>query len=559
MGLEEQMEGLKSRLKRGLFDDSLREDSEALWRGLQGVRERDERFYKAKAIVSEVSYYFDNRDLARKSVDDFDGFDIRNQTFGNRRLAREQIRCYLAFVQATLYSDNHYEQAKDKIVGCLDFVEQRLVSKNFRCEGTLAWANYQLGCCLRQLHLLEDAERAFLRSALHQYERAKNRKAEIGRISDSRRREVLAQEEVMFCNRRLAIALGLGIGFCEYTRGRLSSAYQELIIARTLLTYCNDRLNEGYVNLLLGSVLRCRAGSDPSRLEDAEAIVIGAHKAFKAINHRRYTPRATYELALIRLALADRERADDLFYGYLDQATKDADEVLERSRELNDERWISNALVVKSRIERKRKNFPEAIRLATEALGVGANQVLCQIDALIARAESNISSVRRAIETETGAIMDINWQGANVNASRKDLEAALHLNIQFTSARSPESQNEKIEGICWLYLARSHALEGDQDRARAFFEKWKELPAIEHKNINELALKVKAEIDGITKVFHIDSELDEIEYEVQNEALIRFLITVAKQRHPSNQVKRAKLLGVARQTLRNWEERLTYS
>jgi hypothetical protein len=53
------------------------------------------------------------------------------------------------------------------------------------------------------------------------------------------------------------------------------------------------------------------------------------------------------------------------------------------------------------------------------------------------------------------------------------------------------------------------------------------LPAIEHKNLNELALKVKVEVDQITKRFKIDSESDELKYEVQNQALIRFLVAVA--------------------------------
>jgi hypothetical protein len=82
--------------------------------------------------------------------------------------------------------------------------------------------------------------------------------------------------------------------------------------------------------------------------------------------------------------------------------------------------------------------------------------------------------------------------------------------VRFTAARSPESQNEKIEGICWLHISRSHVLEGNPDEARAYLQKWKKLPAIEHKNLNELALKVKVEVDQITKRFKIDSESDEL-------------------------------------------------
>ncbi len=302
--------------------------------------------------------------------------------------------------------------------------------------------------------------------------------------------------------------------------------------------------------------MRCQAGSDPKQLKDARRVVIKARKAFRDLNHHRYAPRATYELALIYLALADRDRCtDDLFRQYLARARKEADEVLRVSRESKDARWISNALVIESRIERKLGNFQEAIKLSTDARRAGIKQTLCKIDALIAHAESNISWVKS--EVERGAAgSTAGKHRIRLKRARKALAEALKLNIRFTLARSPESQNEKIESVCRLLIARICVLENDQEQAKASFQRWKELGGIEHQNIRELAVSVKSEIDALTKVFHINPESDELVYDVLNRNLKTFLIETAKRKYPSNQTKQAKLLKINRQTLRNWETKL---
>jgi hypothetical protein len=555
MTISSDAEHLKNRLKRGIFDEDLRERAQALWEKLQHTQQEDERYFKAKAMVSEISYYYNEVALARESVAEFENFAVHTQNTDNPTLALERIRCYLAHIQATLYYENEHAKAKKQIETCIDFIEGKLRRRNFRCDGTLAWAYYQVGCCARQLHRLEEAEEKFIRSATHQGNRARNKQALLPEY-DAPKRLRLALDELLFCNRRLAIVLGLGIGFCEYTRGRLSAAHEKLTVARTLLTYCEDPLNEAYLNLLFGSVMRCQSGSDSRQLLKARRLVTKAHKGFKHLGHNRYALRANYELALIYLALADRDScSDSSFNQYLEEARDEAKTVFSVSEGFKDGRWISHALVIESRIERKLGNFPEAIDLATKARGFAGKQTVCEIDARIARAESNISWVRSEIEADPLNHIS-EEQGFKLRAGRTDLEEALRLNKPSTRARSPESHNEKIESVCRLLLARICVVEKNQVEAKAFFQQWKELRGVEHQNIKDLARRVKVEIDGLSKIFQIDPESDDLSYEAQDWRVREFLIGIAESKFPRSQPKQAEFLRIARETLARWKAEL---
>lgn len=562
MSLAPTLTPLTAQLKRGIFDEGLRIQISKLWQALDTVSDRGESYYKAKSIVSEVSYYFDDIELARESVKEFEKFEISSCSRLNHRVAREQIRCYLAHIQATVYHENEYKKARNQIEQCINFVAKKLVRRNFNCFATLAWAHYQLGCCLRQLNKLEDAEEAFVRSIKYQSDRLLSRKLAHTQVLHHKRPDSLhaqhpnAPEELLFCNRRIAIALGLGMGFCNYTRGRLSAAYEELIISRALIAYCGDKLNEAYLDLLLGSVMRCKAGSDPSGLKDAERAVGRSCEVFKTCKHKRYATRATYELALIHLGLADRKRCkDNLFNDYLRKATGESNEVLEVSRGFGDSRWASKALVLRSRIERKLMHFQAAIDFANEALSEAGDQTLCEIDARIARAEAKISWVSAETQLDRPQPTE-NMKDTRLSNSREDLDIALELNKGKPISRSSEIQNEKIDAVCKLHIARSYVLEGNYVQATRTLRVLKRMKNIEHKAIIELWREVKADMARIKPEFNIDWSSDKLDYDLLTTELGSILLGIAKQKYPSNQRQRAIFLGLPRTTLRNLENTL---
>lgn len=548
MSLTSTLDELKRQLKQGNFDDSVKVQTEKLWELVQGSTVQDKNFFKAKSIVSEVSFYFNDIDLARASVDDFSNFDIAGCAVDDRALALEKVRCYLAHIQATYYYNDEYKQARKRIEQCLHFINTRLVYKQFRCSSTLAWANYQLGCCFRQLLLMERAEKAFIRSIGYQNQRARNRLAGPRQTQaadwNTEKQRLRNYDEILFCNRRIAIVLGLGLGFCDLTRGHLSAAREKLMIARALIAPCNDRLNDAYLALLLGNVQRCLAGSDAEKLEHARKKVTAAWNDFQSLGHKRYSARATYELALIRFALANNSTDAD-FEENLAEATRNADEVFRVSDVYQNNRWKSHALIVKSRIARKLSNFEDAVKFADSALDQARDQTLCKIDARIALAEAKISWVRSDIENSRLP----EWDDHRLSNAREHLHTALQLLVKLQSETSPDSQNEKIETICQLHMARSFVLEGNYVQASAALQQIKDITSIEHTWIIEFWRQVKADAAQLNKQFTIDWDSEVLDYEELTSELSSLLLTVARQKHPSNQSARADFLNLERHRL----------
>jgi hypothetical protein len=548
MSLTATVKQIKTQLKQGNFEDSLRVQTKLLWGLVQSSSAPDESYYKAKSIVSEVSFYFDDIDLAREAVADFSEFDVASCSLDDRGLALEKIRCYLAHIQATYYYDDNYDEARKRIKLCVHFIRTKLVNDRFGCSSTLAWAYYQLGCCFRQLLLMERAERAFAQSIGYQNKRARTRLARARQMMpvdwNTKEQRLRNYNEVLFCNRRIAIVLGLGLGFCDLTRGHLSAAAEKLMIARALIAPCNDPLNDAYLALLLGNVRRCLAGSESEKLEGAEKMVQAARNAFQALGHQRYAARATFELALIHFALASNCTDAD-FKKYLTAATSEADEVFDFSDKFGNDRWKCHALIVRSRIARKLSNFKDAINFANSALHAARDQTLCKIDARIALAEAKIAWVESDIRNNRPPDSD----DFRLSDSREYLNTALRLLVKKQSETSTGSQNEKIETICQLHQARSFVLEGNYVQASAALQKIKDIGSIEHKWIIEFWRQVKADAAQLNKQFTIDWDSDVIDYEELTSELSSLLLTVARQKHPTNQTARADFLNLERHKL----------
>jgi hypothetical protein len=135
------------------------------------------------------------------------------------------------------------------------------------------------------------------------------------------------------------------------------------------------------------AIERSLAGHDPEKLAGATDLLVNACTTFESVGHKAYLARAAFELSLTHLyagdtAAADRERA----------------RVEEISSERDDVRWSCNSLILESRIRRVEGDFRAAEDLASRACIRAENrkQFLCQIDALIARAEARMMLQRFA-------------------------------------------------------------------------------------------------------------------------------------------------------------------
>ena len=553
------MREVVSLLKQGNFSYKLQNKLDELWADMRQRKERDWRYYKVAAMVSEVNYHLDRPEKAMVTV--ADGPHLLKQLQQaegviERKLAREQIRCCQAYAQATHYHQHEYERACEFLLACREFVMKRLKTS----YGTRAQNSYYLGKTYRQMNMYDPAESMFI-DAIEKYQkRAEARKQRRQNIDNEVERERLRVEENLFINRRVGIALGLGLGWLDYTRGRLDAAYQKILTAKALSSGYEDELNDAYLDLICGSIWRCQAGSDFDRrgkLKTALTRVGDAYRTFENSTHLRYQARAAYELALINLALADYENAPDHFHSYLAEARKKTDEVIRKATQTNSWRWISNAQIVQSRIKRKEENYSEADTIASNALKLAEDhgQTLCIIDACIARAEARLLLAKDEI-TKRG-LGDVTKPSKSLIEARRDLERALELNVLKLPRRTSENQNVKIQVVCSLYLAKSFALEGLPAAALERFPHREALREIEHVDIELLADEVWAEIQAVRAApFNISWDAPELKYHPYHDGLKEFLLMCARQRGAKSQSQLARFLGVQRRTIRKWQRDL---
>ena len=180
----------------------------------------------------------------------------------------------------------------------------------------------------------------------------------------------------------------------------------------------------------------------------------------------------------------------------------------------------------------------------------------CKIDALLARG---------------GARLQL---GKHIDA-RADLSEAFELNRQQPAARrTAETANPRIEALCHLNLAYSRALEHEGRKAREYFEQWKEMSKeVEDRRVHDIAADVSRAIGKLSddrdffieKIDLDDPKLqrrginpdnptlrDRLNYKTNLRRLQEFLVRQAREISEEKQDV-AKLLGISRQTLFQWE------
>ena len=548
-------------LKRGDFSTNLQRKLDRLWQHFQQVDPRDWRYYKVAAMVSEVNYYLDRPQVALAAVHNAPQLLARlerTNTPVERKLVREQLRCCQAFAQAEHYRKGDYLKARDFLIACRRLATSKGLKTSY---GTRAQNSYYLGKTHRQMDNYALAEKMF-RDAIDKYQKRAEVRAERRQHSKNEaERERLKAEENLFITRRVAIALGLGLGWLDYTRGHLDAAYEKVLTAKALLSGLGDELNTAYLDLICGSIWRCQAGSDfeqRSRLKEAREIVKSAYDTFEREDHTRYKSRAAYELALINLALADPEKAHTKSDAYLKTAEKRASEVFETSRSANSWRWMANARIVQSRIERKKGelHYAQAERLASRAFKLASdhNQTLCMIDALIARAE-----VKLLLAKETAAKRGSRFAAKSpvlLSEARGDLEAALVLN---TRKLRKTGENEKIRVVCSLLIAKTLLLEDQSQLALERCPTRDQLREIEHTDIQNLAQEVEIDIRArLAAPFSVPWDTANLSYHALESRLKDFLLMCAWQRGARSHTQMAKLLGVQRAVVRQWLKTFNY-
>ncbi|MBO0799592.1 MAG: tetratricopeptide repeat protein, partial [Blastocatellia bacterium] len=413
-----------------------------------------------------------------------------------------------------------------------------LMNDTFPCFGTVGQISYYLGRVYRQMGRFDEAEENFAKAIEYYHRRAEQKKRQYA--ADPRR----VRLEVDFALHRSAICLGLGIGWVNYTRGHLTSAlHNNIIPARIVFLNTNDELNQASLNVILGAIKR--SARNRKEVRSSLEPIQRAYDVFASYGHRRYLAWAAHGLSLAN------------FYGGNFAAAREKQaEMMKIAEELHDFEWQSTSFTLRSRINSRLNDNRAAEADASRAyeLADEHGQVLGKIDALIWRGWARMQLGRHA-------------------EARADIAEALELNRQQPAAnRTAETSNPRIEALCHLNLAYSHALEHEGRKARAHFKQWEEMSReVEDGRVHDVAADVARAIGKLSSDFIVESiELDDpgltrrkidsdnpelrrrLNYKTNLRNLQKFLVGEAKEVSEEKQ-DIAKLLGISRQTLFQWE------
>jgi tetratricopeptide (TPR) repeat protein len=549
---------LEESLKRGQYDPSLLDSARRLNKmieALPGTLQNADNleYLKNKSMISEVLDYFGRFDEAKEVLKDVGAQTLERVNSRRKaalqvtdtetlKLAREQVRVCLEYAQ-THYREHHYGPAQAIIRDCRDTVDECIVDEiKFPCYGTRARISYYLGRTLRQTNQYKQAESCFVDSIRYHHERAKKKLGDYGNDVKSK----LVLEELEYARHKSAICLSLGLGWLSYTQGALARAKSYLMPARVLLLSVNDLINAAYVQLILGAIERSLAGKDRQKLDEAIELLDKPWQTFEKFGHLPYRARGILELSLAHL-----------YAGSLVKAKWGQNEVQKYAEEKKDVRWRCNALILQSRISFEEAKTPAILESArrrilnnaeieaSQALVLAGDkddpQVLCKIDALIARGEARI---------ELG----------DFEHAREDLCEAIEINRKEDSrgalGRLAENTNPKIEAVCNLHLARLYINEKNAREAAVCLGRWKELrEQVEHVSVRELAASIEEEFLELRTPFIREPGTNDLSLKKNRLELYAWLRREAAFRTDKKKEQNV-LLDISGQTRSNYEREL---
>ncbi|HEV7894139.1 MAG TPA: hypothetical protein VGP08_26225 [Pyrinomonadaceae bacterium] len=384
------------------------------------------------------------------------------------------------------------------------FISEVLVSDNMPCNATQAILSYHLGSIRRLREEHQEAEEMYLRALDFYYKRSMTRPGDL--------------DEFFFITRRVAMCVGLGLGWINLTRSYLRRAGHALATARALLAQIPDPVVRSFVDMLYGTINRVRAGNDKVELQRAIAMLARARDEFERHNHQRYRMRASYELALAYNLTGEFAEAERLL-DYIEE-------------HVSNDKWKANLHILRSRIRRNDDNIADALTEADLALtaALSSKLKLPLADAHITMGEAKFMLAERGESQE-----------ATYAEALRDFEKA---RVQVQPETGGEALNQKILAVCLLRIAHCHVRDGRWKEANSHLKLWVELkPHIEHGWVLDvLAAQVEREFADMTQDFMISaSDFKKWDYRENAERLQRWLLAQA-MRHTNNDTASAAVL-----------------
>lgn len=529
---EERLVLIKRAYKQGRFDNTLNIATQNLATYLrkEGVRE-EPSYYKARTLLYELNdsfsvdaeisdWTFGDGQLAYAQLQRLSNkwYLQREPTIVERRLVKEKV-LFCACYGHLQKRHNEPTQARNTFEWLLTFTTKKLKTVQMPSYGTRANLSYHLGSVYRTLekHVLSEA--MYTQALRFYHDRTTTRPED-------------DLDDLYFTTRRIAMCIGLGFGWLHLTRGNLERADHALITARAFLARSPDPIVSSFIELLYGSMRRCKDGYDQ---KNAITSLNRAREAFEN-RHPRYHAYACLELALSLTLTRDYDGALAL----LDTAEEYAQE------QQSEFKWLINIHIRRSRIRRRLRDFQQALTEAKTAIEMAerGETILPRADAYIAHGEARFYSTEEGERSSTTGYIK----------AREDFEAALKLVTEENYFETQTTLNPKIASVCELRIAQCYAREGNQIEAQGHFEKWKKWePTVEHQWVRELAKVVERDIEELKDFFSISArDQSQWNYDQQLIRLRKWLYTHAMTRANNNQTKAAKLVGVSPAGFSNW-------
>jgi len=438
-----------------------------------------------------------------------------------RELALEKV-LYCACGANELKRSGKTDQAAKMFEWLIKFTGERIEADDLKCYLAKATLNYQLGSLYRILEKHDLAENVFTDT--------------LKLLRKEAQKPPYNANSQLALVRKKAMVVGIGFGLVNYTRGFLRRAENALGTALALTANSTHPIIPSYIELLYGTVLRCRAGSNATKVARAVTSLESARSAFDHGGHKRYAARARWEMAL----------AYNLAKNY-DDAQVHLDEVAKHTRETGHPKWRTNVRILQSRQLQGRGNYQDALNEAQVALGIATDY-----DATLPIVDSHlaIGEVRLALAKEGIAKSD-NIQDA-IAHFKTAFDVSSESKLQSRGSSLPS--NPKIVAVCELRLAQCQALLGEEIAARAHLNSWQLLEAhVEHEWVRELAKTVTEEVKQLSLNFTISADnRDEWDYTKSVASLRQWLLQRALQTGKTYD-EAAKLIGVKRATLYQWK------
>jgi tetratricopeptide (TPR) repeat protein len=525
--------------RQARFDADVEVAAANLFAYLKTAQKEDTvEYWQAHTLLYELSHIFRLTPLLNKEVmqssrevlnelqalaADLEGDD--KAAPDQRRLIEEKVR-YCACRGNELKRSGKPEESQRLLEWLLNFTEDKLKEEgSFSCHSAQADLTYYLGSVYRILEKHNLAEEMYTRSLNLLHEEAQQ--------GDS------TPDANLFIIRKQAMVIGIGFGWINLTRGFLRRAENTLITARSLMARSSDPLVPSYIELLYGTIKRCRAGTDPTKLQNSIESLSLARDKFEEISHPRYVARACWELCLAYILLG----------GY-QAAREHLDVVAEHAKQTGHPKWLTNVSIGRSRILRGEGDIAGALEQAKLAIqsAEGCKSALPMVDAYITLGEIMLLAAE-----------DPEQENVNYHSAREVFEAAREIALESSHTEWADGQpsNPKIVAVCTLRIAQCHAREWEETKAKEYLAEWDALRSnVEHEWVRELAGRVREEIDSLSMNFTVPANnKHKWNYAENIGTLQQWLLAQALRESKGSVKEAADLIGVERATLYQWQDK----